>query len=228
MNKGYKILIGVSILLFLIYIYISQATDIFKFYQNPTTANEPNLSAGSVVLVSSLIEPKRLDFVSYKHEDAALGKHKRIHRLVGTPGDTIKIENGNLYVNTKNVDQLINPGHFYSIPLKLAKKIEKELVPLFNDQLFYYSANDTAMVILSNSSAEKHKLQDALVLSKPEDVDQFIFSKFNKEWNMDYFGPLILKENEYFVMGDNRGNSEDSRALGIIPKSKLVGKVISL
>ena len=39
---------------------------------------------------------------------------------------------------------------------------------------------------------------------------------------------LILKENEYFVLGDNRQNSVDSRffEIGTIKKDEIIGKVI--
>jgi signal peptidase I len=36
----------------------------------------------------------------------------------------------------------------------------------------------------------------------------------------------VFKNNYYFFMGDNRDNSEDSRYFGLIPQTKIIGKVI--
>lgn len=36
----------------------------------------------------------------------------------------------------------------------------------------------------------------------------------------------ILAENEYFMMGDNRNNSRDSRRFGPVPLNKIVGQVV--
>jgi signal peptidase I len=38
------------------------------------------------------------------------------------------------------------------------------------------------------------------------------------------FGPIHIPAGEYFVMGDNRGDSEDSRDIGPISKSLIVGR----
>ena len=39
------------------------------------------------------------------------------------------------------------------------------------------------------------------------------------------FGPMVLGDDSYFVMGDNRGNSNDSRAVGPIRRDMIVGHV---
>lgn len=36
----------------------------------------------------------------------------------------------------------------------------------------------------------------------------------------------VLGEKEYFIMGDNRGNSNDSRAWGVAPRKFLIGKAV--
>ena len=50
-------------------------------------------------------------------------------------------------------------------------------------------------------------------------IDKNVPSQFT-----DIKEKVTLKDNEYFVMGDNRHNSSDSRLWGILPKVNIIGK----
>ncbi len=47
----------------------------------------------------------------------------------------------------------------------------------------------------------------------------------SQPWNLSK--PYTVPAGEYFVMGDNRTNSQDGRYFGPIPKSLIVGKMVT-
>lgn len=54
----------------------------------------------------------------------------------------------------------------------------------------------------------------------PQDLPTFM------DGNPDETYKVTLKKDEFFVLGDNRPDSRDSRYIGIIPKSYIIGRVV--
>ncbi len=100
-----------------------------------------------------------------------------------------------------------------------------------------YSKNDTKNKIKRVLGMPGETIEfKATGVGKDENGDLYINGKFVEQpLSLDFIrsgnypsGALTLGSDEYFVCGDNRGHSSDSRVEGPVRKSYITGKVIAL
>ena len=172
-------------------------TFLFQPFFIPSSSMEPGLLVGdrifaskydygysrhsfpfSLPLINGRIfesSPKRGDVVIFKPPHT---RNDYIKRLIGLPGDKIKLIDGTIYINSKPVD--------------------REFVRTDDKGIAIYKET-----IDRGVSYEIRDLGD-----KPQD-------------NIE---ELIVPENHYFFMGDNRDNSNDSRFWGPVSGERIVAK----
>jgi signal peptidase I len=71
---------------------------------------------------------------------------------------------------------------------------------------------------------ETLEIRDNVVYIDGQAIDEPYLTREARRFNGD-FGPTQIPADSYFVMGDNRGNSADSRyGLGFVPEDKIIGR----
>jgi signal peptidase I len=91
--------------------------------------------------------------------------------------------------------------------------------------MLYYPNNPKKSFVKRVIAAEGQTIRmvDGKVLVDEKPVDEsFVPAEYRGH---DDYGPVVIPEGYYFVMGDHRTNSSDSRHWGYVPKKYIIGRV---
>ncbi len=186
---------------------------LFEPFRIPSGSMMPTLLVGDFILVNKFTYGLRLPVWQTritegnrpKRGDVVVFRYPKdesqdyIKRVVGLPGDHVAIYNQRLSINGKLLD--IEPDRVYEGLGDLNK-------------MQYANGCDRAA---ANCQVYIEKLDQAeyTIMTNPS-------STFGVN------GELFIPEGQYFVMGDNRNHSNDSRIWGNVPEENLVGKAVMI
>lgn len=124
-----------------------------------------------------------------------------IKRVVALPGDTVAYINKQLTINGKPVEREAQQEYFDADSLRYALQYSEKL------------------------GDRDHKI--LVDQDRPPFVPAHAIEDFPMKGNCSYSGEGVVctvPAGHYFVLGDNRDNSQDSRYWGFVPDQNLVGK----
>jgi signal peptidase I len=221
MKKIYLRLLATASILFSVAV-ILMFSGVLKMFTISSNANEPNQMMGSRIFITNLKSPKVNDFICFEFTDPVFGKAIRTYRLCATEGDVIEIRKGVLFRNGKNADEGIRISHTYKIPMAAFLALRQSKA--FNkNTLAIPVSQDTMQTFLEDGLVKSEGLDAKREIQSPGSEDKYIYKVYGQNWNRDHFGPLKIPKGKIFVLGDNRDNAEDSRYLGLIDQSAIVG-----
>lgn len=192
-------------------------TFLAQAYNIPSASMEPTLLIGDFILVNKLVysfsEPMRGDMIVFKYPKNP--DIDFIKRIIAKGGDTVEFFQ--VYDEKNGI-----------LAYKVAVNDKIYELEYLGEEAFSsgtcYKYQET--IYREDGEIIKHNICFRNTLFK---ITGMIYSAVTEELCLRYnedglCTKFVVPEGYYFVMGDNRDNSQDSRFWGFVPKENIVGK----
>lgn len=217
---------------------------LYEPFNIPSESMMPNLEVGDFILVNKFNygvrlplvhtkiipvgEPKAGDVAVFRYPENP--KQSYIKRVIAVSGDTVKIENGVISVNGQSYSQtLLEPksiiftergqnNQVLDIPMAGGVYHEQigEKQHIIQQVSPEQSAGRPQDYLQFRDDVSTQAVQQRQVLQLPTILAGFP--------SLTQTAEFTVPQGHYFVMGDNRDQSADSRFWGFVPEENLIGR----
>ncbi|GAB3547214.1 signal peptidase I [Noviherbaspirillum agri] len=186
---------------------------LYEPFKIPSSSMVPTLVIGDLILVNKftygirlpIVNKKIIDINDPQRGDVMVFKYPKdpsldyIKRVIGVPGDKIVYKNKRLTINGTAAVYEPLPDYLDEEHLTYSKQYRENV-------------GDVSYKILNDDRAPSY-------IQNPDPFPKHEFCSYNAEGFS-----CTVPSGHYFMMGDNRDNSLDSRYWGFVPDENIVGK----